>query len=133
MDGADRLTDGARDGARHPAISPGENGLVCLGEFESTAYGPPWDALNGMGITKCGTDIRDCHPEWIVAVDPTVVPLGTELRIWPNPFDHEGWFLADDIGGAIKGARMEFYDWRGREHQYGWGRRPVTMWKRASE
>lgn len=98
-----------------------------LGRFESTAYGPPWDAMNGTGVTAGGTDLTSAPKRYIVAVDPDVIPLGTKLRIWPNPFNYRGAFLADDTGGAIQGRRIDFYDWRGRSSQLAWGRRTVEV------
>lgn len=103
--------------------------MKSLGHFDSTAYGPPWNAINGSGTTAGGTDLRPDKQAYIVAVDPDVIPLGTRLFIWPNPFQHRGAFLADDKGGAINGNRIDFYDWRGRTAQYGWGRRDVQVWK----
>jgi 3D (Asp-Asp-Asp) domain-containing protein len=43
-----------------------------------------------------------------------VIPLGSKLKITPNPFGYSGAFTAFDTGGAIKGNRIDFYDWRGR-------------------
>jgi 3D (Asp-Asp-Asp) domain-containing protein len=103
------------------------NARKSLGRFTSTSYGPPWDAMNGTGVTAGGTNLKDAPRKFIVAVDPAVIPLGTKLRITPNPFNHRGDFIADDTGGAIKGKRIDFYDWRGRTHQRRWGRRPVTV------
>lgn len=98
-----------------------------LGEFEATAYGPPWDA-EIIGVTKDGTDLRAEPRQYVVAVDPRVIGLGTSLRIAPNPFgDDQIVFRAADIGSAIKGNKIDFYDWRGRESQLRWGRRPVQV------
>lgn len=95
--------------------------------FISTAYGPPWNAMNGTGVTAAGVDLRDGKPYYGVAVDPSVIPLGTKLTIWPNPFKYRGTFEAFDTGGAIKGNRIDFYDWRGRSRQLLWGRRTVEV------
>jgi hypothetical protein len=62
-----------------------------------------------------------------VAVDPSVIRLGSKLKIWPNPFGYRGAFTAFDTGGAIKGHRLDFYDWRGRSAQMGWGVRSVSV------
>lgn len=98
------------------------------GEWLSTAYGPPWNSLQGYGVTATGIDLRPARPAYIVAVDPSVIPLGSMLHIRPNPFgDPDIVFAAEDIGGAIRGRRIDFYDWRGRRFQYGWGRRPVEV------
>lgn len=94
-------------------------------EFESTSYGPPWNAMNGTGVTAGGTNLKPARRKYIIAVDPDVIPLGTKVKVTPNPFGYRGYFLADDTGGAIKGNRIDFYDWRGREKQLAWGRRKV--------
>jgi len=45
-----------------------------------------------------------------VAVDPTVIPVGARVDI-PGYFRGAGgngsWILADDVGGAIKGRRID--------------------------
>lgn len=97
------------------------------GKAVSTAYGPPWNRMNGTGVTAGGTDLRPNKQAYIVAVDPRIIPLGTRVWIQPNPFNHNGPFLADDTGGAIKGNRIDFYDWRGRARQLAWGRRKVFV------
>jgi hypothetical protein len=63
----------------------------------------------------------------MVAVDPALVGHGQLVYLWPNPFGWAGPFLAADTGGAITGARVDFYDWRGRHEQRRWGRRTVTL------
>jgi 3D (Asp-Asp-Asp) domain-containing protein len=95
--------------------------------FVATAYGPPWGGMQGTGRTATGVDLRDGRAAYIVAVDPSVVPLHSRLKAWPNPFGYRGEFSAEDTGGAIKGARLDFYDWKGRGHQNAWGRRTVTV------
>ncbi len=58
----------------------------------------------------------------LVAVDPSVIPLGTRLYI-PG----YGPAIADDTGGAIKGARIDLaYNSRGEALQF--GRRQVTVY-----
>ncbi|MDQ3934163.1 MAG: 3D domain-containing protein [Actinomycetota bacterium] len=100
------------------------------GGFVSTAYGPPWNAMNGTGVTATGRDLRPAKQAYGIAVDPRVIRLGSLVRAWPNPFGYRGLFRAFDTGGAIKGKRIDFYDWRGRRSQLGWGRRAVTLYDR---
>lgn len=103
-----------------------------LGQFVATAYGPPWVGIQGSGVTADGTDLRPAKQVYGVAVDPSVVPLGTYLNIQPNPFGHSGTFKAFDTGGAIKGKRIDFYDWRGRPSQQKWGKKTVQVYQAAS-
>jgi len=98
-----------------------------LGEFSATAYGPPWDEMNGSGQTATGHLLNG--PDCVVAVDPDLIKLGSRLRIEPNPAPNFcRYYRALDTGGAIDARRIDFYDWRGRTSQYAWGVRPVTVW-----
>jgi 3D (Asp-Asp-Asp) domain-containing protein len=57
----------------------------------------------------------------IVAVDPTVIPLGTSMTI---PGYGEG--VAADTGGAVKGARIDVW-LASCEEALDWGYRTVTI------
>ena len=71
-----------------------------LGEFVITAYCPCEKCCGEYadGITATGTvatEGRTC------AVDPEIIPLGTEIEI-------DGVkYIAEDVGGAIKGKRID--------------------------
>ena len=69
-------------------------------EMEATAYypGPESTGVYADGITATG----EVAGHGIVAVDPRVIPLGTRLFI-PG----YGVALAADVGGAIKGHRID--------------------------
>lgn len=93
----------------------------------ATSYGPPWGGIQGGGTTATGVDLHNAPHKLIVAVDPKVIPLGSRLKIWPNPFGNKDLiFTAADTGGAIKGSHIDFYDWRGRKAQTGWGLKSVS-------
>jgi 3D (Asp-Asp-Asp) domain-containing protein len=65
--------------------------------YESTGKSPGHPQ---WGITYSGLRVRP----GIVAVDPRIIPLGTWLYI-----EGYGEALAADIGGAIKGKRIDLY------------------------
>lgn len=130
-----KLDAGSLATARATAhVKPVDPKRVTEGQFEATAYGPPWDCatcMEGTGITATGTRLGE-NPGpykklYIVATDPSVIPTGAWVYVWPNPFGYRGAFKADDVGGAIKGRKLDFYDWRGRKTQNDWGRRQVTV------
>ena len=95
---------------------------LTTGAFRSTAYGPPWGGLQGLGVaTAGGILIAGGAPKrYIIATDPSVIALGQWVYVWPNPFGWRGPFLAADTGGRIRGRVIDFYDWRGRAYQNRW-------------
>lgn len=102
---------------------------VTSGAYRTTSYGPPWGGIQGTGTaTAGGLTLNGGAPrKYFVAVDPALVSYGSWLYIWPNPFRWRGAFLAADTGGAIRGRRIDFYDWRGRRHQNAWGTRAANV------
>lgn len=106
-----------------PAPSDGDKLTVT-----STAY-TPWDAGCG-GISVINNRIsRYKIPEgWgIVAVDPSVIPLGTKVYV-PG----YGYAVAADTGGAIKGNKIDVCYWAGgtsvsHSAAMSWGRRTVSI------
>lgn len=99
-------------------------------KVEATAYGPPWDAMEGTGVTSTGVNLKHGQQKLVVAVDPSVIPYGTKLRIPDNPFgDPNLIFTASDTGGAFQGGKhaIDFFVASGRKHQNRWGRRSVDV------
>lgn len=88
--------------------------------MEATAYEPgphsngPW----ATGYTSCGLKAG----YGVVAVDPKVIPLGTRLFI-----EGYGYALAGDVGGAIKGNRIDLCYATVKEC-YQFGRRDVVVY-----
>jgi 3D (Asp-Asp-Asp) domain-containing protein len=112
----------------HVAVDTGKPGVGDgLGKFRSTAYGPPWGGIQGTGVTASGVNLKGSPHIYGVAADPRILPLGTRVKINPNPFGYGGSFKVFDTGGAIKGRRIDFYDWRGRKTQMAWGSRTVNV------
>lgn len=102
-----------------------------IGTFGGTAYGPPWGGIEGGGITATGVKLPGWvtgRPIYIIAVDPSVIRLGSRVHVWPNPHGYKGCWDAEDTGGAIVGSRLDFLDMMGRSHQNNWGHRPVRVY-----
>ena len=87
------------------------------GEFEATAYCScaKCCGTHADGMTSTGIKLADGMA--IVAVDPTVIPLGSEVYV-PG----YGLALAEDVGGAIKGKRIDVFFWT-HEQALQWGRK----------
>jgi 3D (Asp-Asp-Asp) domain-containing protein len=76
--------------------------LVYLGTFKLTHYCPGFHGEpcgTGDGLTATGTKVT---PGRTIAVDPKVIPYGTEVYI-----EGYGWHVAEDCGGAIKGNHID--------------------------
>ena len=75
----------------------------------ATCYDLPGHTATGMPVGQ-----------GVVAVDPSVIPLGTRMYI---PGYGNG--VAADVGGGIKGATIDL--WMTPSQCAGWGRRTVTI------
>ncbi|CUN99752.1 3D/G5 domain-containing protein [Clostridium disporicum] len=84
--------------------------------MESTAY-------TGDGITATGTvPTRNEGGYSTIAVDPSVIPLGSLLYI-----DGYGYAVAEDTGGAIQGNIIDLY-LNSHDDCMNWGRRDVSVY-----
>lgn len=67
------------------------------------------DCEGCIGITKTGVDVRNTtqyNGRQVIAVDPSVIPLGSDVEIrLPNGRTIEA--TAQDTGGAIRGNRID--------------------------
>lgn len=107
------------------SIDTTENYLPSIGRnyskvlnMRATAYTPDPAENGGWSVTALGTALR----RGVVAVDPRVIPLGTELYI-----EGYGYAVAEDTGGAIKGNRIDLL-FETRSESYWFGRRTVTVY-----
>ena len=105
------------------ASSAGANEF--LGIFKTTAYGPPWDAMNGGGTTASGINLTGGQ-KYVVAADPSVLPLGTIIAVSNSPVGSHVFMVAD-TGGGIKGKHIDFFVASGRAAQNMWGVRGVKV------
>ena len=72
------------------------------------------------GSTQAGTPVR-----WgVVATDPRVIPLGTELEIEGFPGTT---FIAEDTGPAVTGSEVDIYWPDGCESALRYGRQTRTL------
>lgn len=83
----------------------------------ATAYSRSEEEGTADGITKSGTMVRP----GVVAVDPEIIPLGTEIII-----EGLGVFIAEDTGGAIKGNRLDIY-FESRKEAFEFGVQSVNV------
>ena len=78
----------------------------------------------GYGITASGMKAQ----RGVIAVDPSVIPLGTKLYIEStDSYPDYGYAIAGDTGGAIKGNRVDLF-MDSRSEALGFGRRQVKVY-----
>lgn len=102
--------DSKPDLNNQPIIS---NGTIVTPDGEVLTYTQKLDCIatayscNGEpGITYSGTPARI----GAIAVDPTVIPLGTRMYVVTNDGEYiYGICTAEDIGGSIKGNKVDLY------------------------
>lgn len=90
--------------------------------YESTGKNPGHPAY---GITKSGTTVKEGRT---IATDPEVIPLGSEVLI---PCLSDNVYIAEDIGGAIKGNKIDIY-MENLQDAKEWGRRTITIYVRRA-
>jgi len=73
------------------------------------------------GITYTGIDLNKDRQAKVIAVDPKVIPLGTRVHV-----EGYGEAIAGDIGGAIKGHKIDIHV-PTKDEAYQWGVRTVNV------
>lgn len=86
---------------------------------QATAYTPYCKGCSG--ITSTGINVNNDRHQRIIAVDPSVIPLGS--RVWVEGY---GEAIAADRGSAIKGNRIDVL-YKSQNAALQWGRRTVTV------
>ncbi|MBY7143434.1 LysM peptidoglycan-binding domain-containing protein [Virgibacillus sp. NKC19-3] len=86
---------------------------------EATAY---TSSCNGCsGVTATGRDLNEDPHAKVIAVDPNVIPLGTEVYV-----EGYGHAVASDTGGSIKGHKIDVHVPTTNEAT-SWGRKTVNI------
>ena len=100
--------------------SPHQKGREYIGEFIVTAYDDS-PRSQGKWVGQTATGVK---PQvGIVAVDPSIIPLGSKLYI-----EDYGECIAGDTGGAIKGSRIDVF-LNTYEECIKWGRQKKKVYK----
>ena len=76
--------------------------LIYLGNYKLTHYcNEFYEHICGYGdgLTATGTNVT---PGRTIAVDPNVIPYGSEVYI-----EGYGWRIAEDCGGSVKGNHID--------------------------
>ncbi|QGH36472.1 LysM peptidoglycan-binding domain-containing protein [Gracilibacillus salitolerans] len=102
--------------------TPSEDSSEQSGETISvtaTAYTAECDGCSG--VTATGIDLLENRNMKVIAVDPSVIPLGTRVHV-----EGYGEAIAGDTGGAIKGNKIDIHV-PTKDEAYEWGVRSVDV------
>ncbi|RIW38402.1 LysM peptidoglycan-binding domain-containing protein [Bacillus salacetis] len=113
--------------AEEPAAQPAETPVNTQPTQEAanavtvkaTAYTANCEGCSG--VTKTGVDLNANPDAKVIAVDPSVIPLGTEVYV-----EGYGYATAQDTGGAIKGKKIDVFI-PDRQDAVDWGVRSVKV------
>ncbi|MGC8362995.1 3D domain-containing protein [Bacillus subtilis] len=101
--------------SRERSQTPNQRSLT----MEATAYTAFCEGCSGT--TRLGFDLRANPNAKVVAVDPSVIPLGSTVEV-----EGYGYAVASDTGGAIKGNRIDLF-MASETDARNFGRRSVTV------
>ncbi|MDP1421096.1 ubiquitin-like domain-containing protein [Peribacillus simplex] len=85
----------------------------------STAYTASCKGCSG--VTSTGVDLKSNPGAKIIAVDPSVIPMGSKVYV-----EGYGYAVAADKGGAIKGNRIDVF-FSSKNDAYRWGVKRVKV------
>lgn len=101
-----------------PSRSTSENAVK---EFTVTATAYTAYCNGCSGITKTGINLKQNPDLKVIAVDPSVIKLGTKVHV-----EGYGYAIAGDIGGAIKGNKIDVFI-PSKSDALEWGRKQVKI------
>ncbi len=90
-------------------------------QFEVSATAYTANCAGCSGITATGINLIQNPDKKVIAVDPDVIPLGTEVYV-----EGYGYAVAGDIGSAIQGNKIDVFI-PSRQEALNWGRKQVTV------
>jgi uncharacterized protein YabE (DUF348 family) len=85
----------------------------------STAYTANCNGCSG--VTATGVNLKSNPNAKVIAVDPSVIPLGTKVYV-----EGYGYAVASDTGGAIRGNKIDVF-FPSKSQAYQWGTRRVKV------
>lgn len=85
----------------------------------STAYTANCNGCSG--ITATGINLKKNPNQLVIAVDPSVIPLGSIVLV-----EGYGYAVAGDTGSAIKGKKIDVFK-KTKAEAYAWGRKSVRV------
>jgi len=101
-----RGTTTSQTAAAQPTSAPVSQSAPAPGARELTVTATAYtaDCEGCSGITATGINLKANRNAKVIAVDPSVIPLGTKVHV-----EGYGEAIAGDTGGAIKGNKIDIH------------------------
>jgi uncharacterized protein YabE (DUF348 family) len=100
-------------------VSRGQGSVSREFSVVSTAYTAHCNGCSGT--TATGYNLRANPNAKVIAVDPSVIPLGTKVYV-----EGYGYAVAADTGSSVKGNKIDVF-FSSKSEAYRWGRRTVKI------
>lgn len=100
-------------------VSRGNDSVAKEFYVTSTAYTAYCNGCSGY--TSTGINLRANPNTKVIAVDPSIIPLGTKVYV-----EGYGYAIAGDTGTNVKGFKIDVF-FPDKSQAYGWGRRKVKI------
>ncbi|WP_347548159.1 ubiquitin-like domain-containing protein [Pseudalkalibacillus hwajinpoensis] len=113
---SEKTTKKASEKTSKPS-EPSSDGRVL--NVSSTAYTA--NCAGCSGITSTGVNLKANPNAKVIAVDPSVIPLGSKVHV-----EGYGTAIAADTGGAIKGNKIDVF-FPSKSAAYAWGNKSVKI------
>lgn len=113
----EKATDNSKEVAKSAESNQVPEGKTI--SVSATAYTAKCDGCSG--VTSTGVDLNANPNAKVIAVDPSVIPLGTKVHV-----EGYGYATAADVGGAIKGNKIDVHV-PTKDEAMNWGVRTVNV------
>lgn len=106
-----------------PVVSRSQSASSSSGGREITVTSTAYTAncAGCSGITATGFNLKSNPNAKVIAVDPSVIPLGSKVYV-----EGYGYAIASDTGGAIKGNKIDVF-FSSQSQAESWGRKSVKI------
>ncbi|MCM3712135.1 3D domain-containing protein [Sporosarcina luteola] len=111
-------TESQKEVAKTPSRSDDDN-VVKEITVSASAYTANCNGCSG--ITSTGINLKRNPDAKVIAVDPSIIPLGTKVYV-----EGYGYAIAGDTGGAIKGNKIDVF-FPSKSEAFKWGRKDVKI------
>nr|WP_204559244.1 G5 and 3D domain-containing protein [Bacillus mesophilus] len=115
----DRIVAVGTKVVKQPQVSRGSGKVAKEFTVSSTAYTAYCNGCSG--ITSTGINLKANPNAKVIAVDPSVIPLGTKVYV-----EGYGYAIAGDTGSAIRGNKIDVF-FATKSQAYSWGRKTVKI------